>query len=139
MISPPGMSLTRSMTMTEKSRPAKAAGRRAINGCMSASWQGRKARYERAVYHQRAETRTRQARGQAGENDQDESQARCRLSNSELLDMGFVDELRLITYPVVAGGAHSLFGHGETRHKAELVLVRDLGSGLVRSDYRFTS
>jgi len=56
-----------------------------------------------------------------------------------LLDMGFVDELRLITYPVVAGGAHSLFRDGETRRKAELALVRDLGNGLVRSDYRFAS
>ena len=54
-----------------------------------------------------------------------------------LIDMGFVDELRLITYPVIAGGAHSLFGYGETRHQAELVMVRDLGKGLVRSHYRF--
>jgi dihydrofolate reductase len=56
-----------------------------------------------------------------------------------LIDMGFVDELRLITYPVIAGGAYSLFGHNEMRHQAELVMVRDLGNGLVRSDYRFMS
>jgi dihydrofolate reductase len=53
-----------------------------------------------------------------------------------LIDMGFVDELRLITYPVIAGGAHSLFGSDEKRHQAQLVMVREMGNGLTRSDYR---
>ncbi|MBX9458940.1 MAG: dihydrofolate reductase family protein [Rhizobium sp.] len=55
-----------------------------------------------------------------------------------LIDEGLVDELRLITYPVIAGGPHSLFGSDDTRHSAELVAVRGLPRGLIRSDYQFS-
>jgi dihydrofolate reductase len=53
-----------------------------------------------------------------------------------LINEGLVDELRLITYPVIAGGPHSLFGPGETRSKAELVSLANLPGGLIRSSYR---
>lgn len=55
-----------------------------------------------------------------------------------LIDEGLVDELRLITYPLIAGGPHSLFGSGDSRHAAELMAVRQLSNGLVRSDYRMS-
>ena len=53
-----------------------------------------------------------------------------------LIDEGLVDEFRLITYPVIAGGPHSLFGSEGARHLAELVMTHALPGGLVRSDYR---
>ena len=53
-----------------------------------------------------------------------------------LIHEGLVDELRLITYPVIAGGPHSLFGSEGGCRLAELVMAHDLPGGLVRSDYR---
>lgn len=55
-----------------------------------------------------------------------------------LIEAGLVDELRLITYPVIAGGPHALFGSEEMRHLAELVAVRDLPGGLVALTYRIS-
>lgn len=52
-----------------------------------------------------------------------------------LIEAGLVDELRLITYPVIAGGPHALFGPEETRRRAELASVRDLPGGLILSAY----
>lgn len=52
-----------------------------------------------------------------------------------LMDRGLLDGLRLITYPVIAGGAHDLFGSDERRHGLDLIEVRDLPGGLIRSDY----
>jgi len=56
-----------------------------------------------------------------------------------LMDLGLLDELRLITYPIIAGGPHDLFGADEARHSLNLIAVRDLPGGLVRSDYRIVS
>ena len=56
-----------------------------------------------------------------------------------LIEAGLLDELRLITYPVIAGGPHSLFGSEEMRRMAELVAVRDLPGGLVASSYLILS
>ncbi len=56
-----------------------------------------------------------------------------------LTEAGLVDELRLITYPVIAGGPNDLFGPSGTRHGARLIASRQLPGGLVRSDYRVVS
>lgn len=56
-----------------------------------------------------------------------------------LFEAGLVDELRLITYPVIAGGPYALFGSEEVRRVAQLVSVRDLPGGRVASTYRILS
>lgn len=53
-----------------------------------------------------------------------------------LLDAGHVDELRLITYPIVAGGPHALFGNEGPRRQFEMISSREMVGGLVRTDYR---
>ena len=52
--------------------------------------------------------------------------------SQELIEMGLVDELRLMVYPVVLGAGDRLFG--ETRGKIPLRLVesRPLGGGVVK-------
>ena len=55
------------------------------------------------------------------------------------IEAGLLDELRLIVYPVIAGGPHALFGSQDMRRLTELVSVRDLPGGLVASTYRILS
>jgi dihydrofolate reductase len=54
----------------------------------------------------------------------------------DMIAAGQVDELRLIVYPVIAGGPNTLFSMNEQRHAAELIAARSLPGGLVRADYR---
>jgi hypothetical protein len=56
-----------------------------------------------------------------------------------LIEAGLIDELRLITYPVIAGRPHALFGSEEMRRMAELVSVRDQPGGLAMSSYLILS
>ena len=53
-----------------------------------------------------------------------------------LTEAGLIDELRLITYPVIAGGPNDLFGAGSNRYGARLIASRQTPGGLVRTDYR---
>lgn len=53
-----------------------------------------------------------------------------------LVGADLVDELRLIIYPVIAGGPHALFSLDEARHMAELIASGELAGGLMRTDYR---
>ncbi|TMV91784.1 dihydrofolate reductase [Thioclava sp. BHET1] len=53
-----------------------------------------------------------------------------------LADAGLVDELRLITYPIVAGGPHDLFGSGATRRGLEMISSKIIDGGRLRTDYR---
>lgn len=57
--------------------------------------------------------------------------------STELIDAGLVDELRLIVYPLIAGGNNTLFSTTERRQNAVLGDVRSLGDGRLRLDYRF--
>ena len=53
-----------------------------------------------------------------------------------LSGMGLVDELRLITYPVIAGGPHELFGSSGPRRTLETISSQAMGDGRIRTDYR---
>jgi dihydrofolate reductase len=52
-----------------------------------------------------------------------------------LIEARHVDDLRLITYPVIADGPHALFGSAGTQHRAELVSAQDLPVRPVASPY----
>lgn len=54
-----------------------------------------------------------------------------------LFEAGLLDELRLIVYPLVAGGENTLFAGNELRRTAELVNLEQIDGGRVRMDYRF--
>lgn len=54
-----------------------------------------------------------------------------------MLSAGLVDELRLIVYPLLAGGPNALFGIDELRRSAELSRLEEREGGLIRMDYRF--
>jgi dihydrofolate reductase len=56
-----------------------------------------------------------------------------------LFEAGLVDELRLIVYPLVAGGPNTLFADSDVRRAADLVKLEPLDGGRVRMDYRFRS
>ena len=45
------------------------------------------------------------------------------------IDAGLVDEIRLIVYPVIAGGEHALFGSSATRRGLELRKAGELPDG----------
>lgn len=57
----------------------------------------------------------------------------------DMIAAGQVDELRLIVYPVIAGGPNALFGVSDQRRAAELTATRSLPGGLLRADYRIVS
>lgn len=59
-------------------------------------------------------------------------------SVSRLVDAGLVDEMRIIVYPLIAGGTNTLFGSSEQRRSAKLLQVRETSEGRIRMDYRFT-
>jgi dihydrofolate reductase len=56
-------------------------------------------------------------------------------TTASLIDAGLVDELRLIVYPLIAGGDKSLFGNMQRRRVLELREVRPLKGGLVGMTY----
>ena len=55
---------------------------------------------------------------------------------SSLIDAGLVDELRLIVYPLIAGGGKALFATSEGRRALELQKVQQLPNGLVSLIYQ---
>ena len=57
-----------------------------------------------------------------------------RLSQS-LLEMGLVDELRLMVYPVVLGAGDRLFGDTQDKIRMRLLESRPLGDGVVTMIY----
>jgi dihydrofolate reductase len=52
-----------------------------------------------------------------------------------LIDAGFVDELRVIVYPLIAGEGKSLFASATHQRSLELKSVQELSEGRVRLDY----
>lgn len=56
-------------------------------------------------------------------------------TTASLMDAGLVDELRLITYPLVPGEGTALFATTTRRHRLDLQQVEQLDGGLVRSAY----
>jgi dihydrofolate reductase len=56
-------------------------------------------------------------------------------TTASLMDAGLVDELRLITYPLVAGEGAALFGTTTRRLSLELREVKQHDGGLVSSTY----
>jgi dihydrofolate reductase len=59
----------------------------------------------------------------------------ARITTS-LIDAGLVDELRLITYPLIAGSGSDALFEGAQRRRIELRTVRQLDGGKVTSTYR---
>jgi dihydrofolate reductase len=55
---------------------------------------------------------------------------------ASLLDAGLVDELRLILYPLIAGGENDLFIKTALRRALELQSVRQLQNGLINLIYK---
>ena len=56
-------------------------------------------------------------------------------TTASLIEAGLVDELRLIVYPLIAGGGKALFDSAERRHGLELQQVRQLRNGCVGLTY----
>jgi dihydrofolate reductase len=56
-------------------------------------------------------------------------------TTSSLIDAGLVDELRLIVYPLIAGGGTALFATTKRRRDLELQRVQQLRGGRVRLHY----
>ncbi|WP_374631206.1 dihydrofolate reductase family protein [Ferrovibrio sp.] len=52
-----------------------------------------------------------------------------------LMAEGLVDELRLIVYPIAAGGTNDLFTHDASRQPFRLLNAKRLDDGLMRLDY----
>jgi dihydrofolate reductase len=59
-------------------------------------------------------------------------------SVARLVDAGLVDEMRIIVYPLIAGGANTLFGSSERRRSAKLLKAHETSDGRIRMDYGFT-
>lgn len=53
-----------------------------------------------------------------------------------LLELGLVDELRLLIYPVAVGSGDRLFGETSDRTALRLIDTRTVGDGLVHLTYR---
>ena len=56
-------------------------------------------------------------------------------TTASCIDVGLVDELRLIVYPLVAGGGKALFATIAFRHGLDLRQVQQLADGRVRLTY----
>jgi dihydrofolate reductase len=54
---------------------------------------------------------------------------------ASLIDAGQVDELHVISYPLLAGPGKVLFGQLEHRRQLQLLSFRDLGAGRFRMSY----
>ncbi len=54
---------------------------------------------------------------------------------SSLMNLGLVDELRLVVHPIVLGGGKALFKDVDGRHALKLSEVKPLQSGTVRLTY----
>jgi dihydrofolate reductase len=54
---------------------------------------------------------------------------------SSLMNLGLIDELRLIVHPIVLGGGKALFKDVKERHALKLVQVKPLKSGQVSLTY----
>ena len=52
-------------------------------------------------------------------------------TTASLIDAGLVDELRLISYPLIAGAGKALFATAERRRGLELRKVQELQGGRV--------
>ncbi len=55
---------------------------------------------------------------------------------SSLMNLGLIDELRLVVHPIVLGGGEALFKDVDGRHSLKLGEVKPLQSGKVRLTYR---
>jgi dihydrofolate reductase len=53
-----------------------------------------------------------------------------------LVECGLLDEIRLIIYPVIAGGPHTLFGADMLRRHADLIRTEVAPDARIRADYR---
>lgn len=58
---------------------------------------------------------------------------------SSLMNLGLIDELRLIVHPIVLGGGKALFKDVKERHALKLLGAKPLKSGMVRLTYRTQS
>ncbi len=58
---------------------------------------------------------------------------------SSLMNLGLIDELRLIVHPLVLGGGKALFEHVTERHMMSLVESKELKSGRVGLTYGIPS
>jgi dihydrofolate reductase len=55
---------------------------------------------------------------------------------SSLINLGLVDELRLVVQPIILGAGKPLFGDVNDRHSLTLLESTPLGSGMIRLTYR---
>ena len=60
-------------------------------------------------------------------------------TTTSMIDAGLVDELRLITYPLIAGGGSDGLFEGARRRGIRLAAARQLSGGKVASTYRLDS
>ena len=56
-------------------------------------------------------------------------------ATASLLDAGLVDDLRLLVYPLIAGGGKALFATAQRRHGLELYQVKQLPDGRLSLRY----
>jgi dihydrofolate reductase len=54
---------------------------------------------------------------------------------SSLMNLGLIDELRLMMNPLVLGGGKALFKDVKERHSLKLIRVKPLKSGMVSLTY----
>jgi dihydrofolate reductase len=54
---------------------------------------------------------------------------------SSLMNVGLIDELRLVVHPIVLGGGKALFKDVKERHPLKLLGAKPLKSGMVSLTY----
>jgi dihydrofolate reductase len=54
---------------------------------------------------------------------------------SSLMNLGLIDELRLLVNPLILGGGKALFKDVKERHSLKLIRVKPLKSGIVSLTY----
>jgi dihydrofolate reductase len=54
---------------------------------------------------------------------------------SSLMNMGLIDEVRLMVNPIILGGGKALFKDVKERHSLKLIRVKPLKSGMVSLTY----